>query len=84
MFESSTKREIRQFHVVIVQVTARKTHKACQSKPIPFLPFSLLSSSLLVPERPISDNRIKILFHFLHLPFYALSNILCYHKYISE
>ena len=39
-------------------MTARKTHKACQSKPIPILPFSLLSpSSLLVPERPISANQ---------------------------
>ena len=38
-------------------MTARKAHKACQSKPIPFLSFSLLSSSLLVPERPISANQ---------------------------
>ena len=57
MFESSTKREIRQFHVVIVQWRLERHIKRANLNPFLFLPFSLLPpSSLLVPERPISAN----------------------------
>ena len=55
VFTSSTKREIGQSHVVVVQRRQRKVHKVkrdaraellfCQSKPIAFLPFLLPSSS---------------------------------------
>ena len=55
VFTSSTKREIRQSHVVVVQRRQRKVHKVkrdaraellfCQSKPIVLLPFLLPSSS---------------------------------------
>ena len=57
MFESSTKREIRQFHVVIVQWRLERHIKRANLNPFLFWPVSLLSpSSLLVPERPISAN----------------------------
>ena len=57
VFTSSKKREIRQFHVVVFSVTARKCTKMrdaraellfCQSKPIAVLPFSLRSPSSLL------------------------------------
>ena len=56
LFLSSTKREISQFHVVVVQRTAEKCTKKrdarvkllfCFSKPIALLPFSLPSPSWL-------------------------------------
>ena len=57
LFPSSTKREIRQFHVVVVRATtvekctknrdARAKLLFWLSKPIAFLPFSLLSPSSL-------------------------------------
>ena len=51
VFTSSTKREIRHFHVAVVQRRQRNVQKSdarpkllfCQSKPIAFLPFSLPS-----------------------------------------
>ena len=58
VFTSSTKREIRHFHVVVVQRRAKKCTKRrdarakfgllCQSKPIAFLPFSFTSASSLL------------------------------------
>ena len=57
VFPSSTKREIRHFHVVVVQRRQRNVQKKvmhvqsllfCQSKPIAFLPFSLPSPSSLL------------------------------------
>ena len=57
VFTSSKKREIRQFHVVVFSVTARKCTKMRdaraellfrQSKPIAVLPFSLRSPSSLL------------------------------------
>ena len=62
---SSTKREIRQFHVVVVQRRQRnvqKKHDArakllfCLSKPIFFLPFSLPSSSSLRKLRIVPQS----------------------------
>ena len=53
VFTSSTKRQIRHFHVVVVQRRQRSVlksvmHLFCQSKPIAFLPFSLPSPSSLL------------------------------------
>ena len=53
VFTSSTKREIRQFHVVVLQWRQRRVQNACctcrvavlQSKPIAVLPFSLACSA---------------------------------------
>ena len=53
VFPFSTKREIKQFHVVVVRRRQRYVQKACctckvyLSKPIAFLPFSLPSPSSL-------------------------------------
>ena len=60
VFLSSTKREIRHFHVVVVQRRLRNVPKRrdtranllfCQFRPIGFLPFSLPSPSLLLKHR---------------------------------
>ena len=65
MFPSSTKREIRHFHVVVVQRRQRNVQKKrdapakflfCQSKPIGLLPFSSPSSSLKIPNERFSDG----------------------------
>ena len=53
VFTSSTKRQIRYFHVVVVQRRQRSVlksvmHLFCKSKPITFLPFSLPSPSSLL------------------------------------
>ena len=63
---SSTKREVRHFHVVVVQRRQRNVQKSvstckvvvCQSKPIALLPFSLTSpsSSLELPNVPESNG----------------------------
>ena len=52
VFPSSTKREIRKFHVVVVQPRLTNEQKSksvmqVQSKPIVFMPFSLASPSSL-------------------------------------
>ena len=67
MFLSSTKREIRHFHVVVVQEMAKKCTKEhdarakllfCQSKPIGFLAFLLPSPSSLLklPNTGFNEN----------------------------
>ena len=67
VFTSSTKREIRHFHVVVVQQRQRNVQKsmihvqsgfANQSKPIASLPFSLPSPSSLL-KLP-NNRKIKI------------------------
>ena len=66
VFPSSTKREFRYFHVVLVQRRQRNVQKkrdarakllSCRSKPIAFLPFLLLSP----PEMPTGKVVILLL-----------------------
>ena len=62
----STKSEIRHFHVVVVHWQQRYVQKSmmhdgaellfCQSKPIAFLPFSLMSSLLKLLIKPVWEG----------------------------
>ena len=68
MLMSSTRREIRQFHVVVVhdgkemyqKRAARAESLFCQSKPIGFLTFSLPSPSSLLKLPSIKDGGLQL------------------------
>ena len=65
----STKSEIRHFHVIVVHRQQKNVQKSmmhdgedllfCQSKPIAFSPFSLMSSLLKLPIIPVWEGGQK-------------------------
>ena len=90
MLPSSTKREIRRFHIVVVQRRQTEKYHAkkrdarakllfCQTKPIGLLPFSLPSPSSLLSllyPRDLREPVYRIL--FIYLPVYLFVYIFIY------